>query len=324
LPRDGVLIVGFGGPDCAESVGPFMCNLMGREPSAELLERVQARYERIGGSSPLLEIAQNLADSIAVALASAGEQMPVEVGMRYWEPYIAEAVDALAAAGVERVVMVSLSPYEAEVTHGEYRSAVEEAIAKHPGMRVFDAPLLSALPAFLDLHRQLASEALTELDMPGAPLVFSAHSLPLADVERDDSYVRGLEAAAENVASRLGLDAGARGEILGGIEAFGSASGARPWLVAYQSRGARGGEWLGPDVDDVIAAIGRTDSPAVVVVPLGFATDHMETRYDLDVVARRKAQELGVCFVRSGLPNAHHVLAAGVAHAVLETLASAD
>ncbi|MRR10968.1 hypothetical protein EG835_00390, partial [bacterium] len=127
MPRDGVLIAGFGGPDSPESVGPFMCNLMGREPSPELVELVRARYEQIGGCSPLLEIAQNLADGVAVALAEAGTQMPVEVGMRYWEPYIDEAVDSLASAGVTRVVMVSLSPYEAAVTHGEYRSAVDAA-----------------------------------------------------------------------------------------------------------------------------------------------------------------------------------------------------
>lgn len=312
--------MGFGGPDRPEAVGPFMCNLIGREPSPELVSRVSARYAEIGGCSPLLEIAQNLADGVAVVLASLGRPMPVEVGMRYWEPYIGEAVDTLAAQGVERIAMVSLSPYEAAVTHGEYRAAVDEAVSRHAGMQVADAPLLSELPAFLEAQERAAAEALAGLDHPSAPVVFSAHSLPLADIERDDAYVRGLEAAAAELAQRLGLAPAARGEVLPGIEAFGSASGARPWLVAYQSKGARGGEWLGPDVDDVIDAVAAAGGHAVAVVPLGFATDHMETRYDLDVVARRRAEERGIEFVRSALPNAHHRMAEGIARAVVETL----
>lgn len=320
MPRDGVLIVGFGGPDRPEAVGPFMSNLMGREPSPELVSRVSARYAEIGGCSPLLEIAQNLADGVAVALAELGRPMPVEVGMRYWEPFIGDAVDTLAAQGVERIAMVSLSPYEAEVTHGEYRAAVDEAASRHPRMQVVDAPLLSALPVFLDAQEHAAADALAGLDHPSAPVVFSAHSLPLADIERDDAYVRGLEVAAAEVARRLGLGAASRHEVLPGIEAFGSAEGPRAWLVAYQSKGARGGEWLGPDVDDVIDAVADSGGQAVAVVPLGFATDHMETRYDLDVVARRRAEGRGLGFVRSALPNAHHRMAEGIARAVTEIL----
>lgn len=320
MPGPGVLIVGFGGPDSPESVGPFMQNLMGREPSSELVERVRARYEQIGGSSPLLHTAEDLADAVAIALAASGRQMPVEVGMRYWHPAIPEAVDSLARAGVDRVVMVSLSPYEAVVTHGEYRAAVDAAIADHPGMRAVDAPLLSTLSAFLDLQAEFAREAVAALDMPSAPVVFSAHSLPMSDVAADDSYVRGLETAASEIAARLDLPSGTCSAVLPGIEAFGSAGEGRTWLVAYQSQGARGGEWLGPDLDEVITTIARQGGTGVVVVPLGFATDHMETRYDLDIVARRHAEQAGMAFERSDLPNAHPALAAGIARAVVETL----
>lgn len=317
-----MLIAGFGGPDSPEAVGPFMCNLMGREPSPELVARVCARYEEIGGSSPLLDIARQLADGLAAALEEQGAPMPVAVGMRYWEPYVAEAVDALVAQGVELVVMVSLSPYEAEVTHREYRSALDAALERHPGVHGVDAPLLSAVPAFMELQAGFAQEAIEALGMPSAPVIFSAHSLPMSDVERDPAYVRGLEAAADDVAARLGLPAGERGEVLPGIDAFGSAAGERPWLVAYQSQGARGGEWLGPDVDAVIAAAGNVSAGGVVVVPLGFATDHMETRYDLDVLSRRAAEQAGLAFVRSQLPNAHPALSAGIARAVVETVSA--
>lgn len=299
-----------------------MCNLTGREPSPELTERVRGRYEQIGGCSPLLEIAGELADGVAAALAAAGTPMPVEVGMRYWQPFISDAVDSLVTAGAELIVMVSLSPYEAEVTHGEYRAAVDAAAMGHAGVQVIDAPLLSAIPAFLDLQSAAAAEAMATLDSSSAPLVFSAHSLPVADVERDDSYVRGLEAAADEVASRLGLPVGALTEVLPGVRAHGAVGGARPWLVAYQSQGARGGAWLGPDLDDVIDVAAESGHTGVVVVPLGFATDHMETRYDLDVVARQKADEAGIAFVRSALPNAHATLSEGIARAIQDVVSS--
>lgn len=300
-----------------------MCNLMGREPSPELVARVQARYNEIGGSSPLIGIAQQLAEGVSAALASSGMEMPVEVGMCYWRPSVAEAIDALAGKGVQRVLMVSLSPYKAAVTHGEYRSAMEAAAAPH-GMVVLDAPVLSELPIFVELQLQAAATAMAELGDPSAPVLFTAHSLPCADVEHDDSYVRGLQAAAEAVARGLGLAPASAGSSIPGVEAFGTAEGPHPWLVAYQSRGARGGQWLGPDVEEVIDAVSASGGSGVIVVPLGFATDHMETLYDLDVVARKHAAERGVAFVRSALPNAHPAMAAGIAHAAREMLLTSE
>lgn len=319
MPRDGVLIAGFGGPDSPESVAQFMCNLMGREPSDALVSSVRAKYELIGGCSPLLGIARDLATELAAALAAADMPMPVEVGMRYFAPFIADGVASLVGAGVERVIIVSLSPYEAKVTQGEYRAAVEEALRDHPGTVAIEAPLLAAAPVFADLHAAAAEDALRRLGIPDAPVVFSAHSLPLPDVAEDDSYVRGLERTADAVALRIGLPEGGEGEVLPGLEAYGASGGHRIWLVAYQSKGARGGEWLGPDTDDVIAACAKAGYRGVAVVPLGFATDHMETLYDLDIVARRHAEEAGLAFERSAVPNADRRFAEGIAQLVVET-----
>lgn len=299
-----------------------MRSLMGREPSPELVQRVCARYEEIGGSSPLLAIAQELARGVSAALSQLGSPMPVEVGMRYWKPFVAGAVDALVAQGVDHIVMVSLSPYEAEVTHSEYRAALDAALEQHPGVSSAEAPLLSAVPAFVELQTESARTAIEELGIPSAPVVFSAHSLPLSDIARDPAYIHGLEAAAADVAARLGLAAGSPSEVLPGIEAYGASDDGGTWLVAYQSKGARGGEWLGPDVDEVISAAAEGSMRGIVVVPLGFATDHMETRYDLDVVSRRAAEQAGLAFVRSQLPNAHPAMAEGIAHAVLDTVAA--
>lgn len=318
MPKAGVLITGFGGPDCLEAVGPFMCNLMGREPSDEMVARICARYEAIGGSSPLARIASELATAVHDALAERGHDLPVEVGMRYWDPFVRDAVDRLVARGVTRIVLVTLSPFETQVTHGEYRTALAEALREHPGATTVEAPLLSELPAFVMLHTEAAAATLGEVGAPDAAVVFSAHSLPSADAVADDRYVRGLRTAADTVAVSLGLPAGAEGtEALPGIVAYGTAAGERPWLLAYQSKGVRGGEWLGPDTDDAIAAAAASGRSGVVVVPLGFATDHMETLYDLDVVAAARAGEAGIAYRRSAVPNADPRLAAAIAESVL-------
>ncbi|MGB4593060.1 MAG: ferrochelatase [Coriobacteriia bacterium] len=317
--KAGVLITGFGGPDRLEAVGPFMCNLMGREPSPEVLARICARYERIGGASPLPGIARELGDNVAAALSDAGREVPVAIGMRYTDPSIAEGVQRLADAGADHVVLVTLSPFETQVTHGEYRAALEEALVEHEGMTASEAPLFSDLPAFVALHTAAARVALDSA-APGALLIFSAHSLPMSDAIADSSYVDGLRASADAVAAAAGLPEGAEAEIVPGIVAYGSTAGDRAWALAYQSQGVRGGEWLGPDTDAVIEAAAAAGAPGVVVVPIGFATDHLETLYDLDVVAAERAAAAGVAFVRSAVPNAAPELAHDIASAVIESI----
>ncbi|MHB1340516.1 MAG: ferrochelatase [Coriobacteriia bacterium] len=319
MPTTGVLITGFGGPDCLEAVGPFMCSLMGREPSPELLARVCARYEAIGGASPLPGIARELAGEVGATVADAGHDVAVEVGMRYTDPSIADAVGRLAEVDVRHVVLVTLSPFETQVTHGEYRSALDAALLSHAGMTASEAPLLSDMPAFVDLHVAAATDALLNVG-PDAPVIFSAHSLPVADALADDMYVAGLRAAADAVAAGLGLPGGEVTEVVSGVEAYGSNGGARSWLLAYQSKGARGGQWLGPDIDDVTDAFAGAGASGVVVVPLGFATDHLETLYDLDVVAAGRAASAGIAFVRSAVPNAAPELARDISSAVIESL----
>lgn len=296
-----------------------MCNLMGREPSPEVLARICARYETIGGASPLPGIARELAARVAAALGDAGRDVPVAIGMRYTAPFIAEGVRQLADAGANHVVLVTLSPFETQVTHGEYRAALEEALAAHEGMTASEAPLFSQMPAFVALHTAAARAALDPA-APNAPLIFSAHSLPMSDARADSSYVDGLRAAADAVAWGVGLPRGAEIEVFPGVVAYGSAAGDRTWALAYQSQGVRGGEWLGPDTDAVIETAAREGAPGVVVVPIGFATDHLETLYDLDVVAAGRAEAAGIAFTRSAVPNAAPELANDIASAVIGSI----
>lgn len=324
MAHTGVLLTGFGGPDSLGSVQPFMCNLMGREPSDELVQRTCSKYLAIGGSSPLVEIAVNIADKLVEALSAKGHQIPVAVGMRYWHPYIEDSLRGLKEAGCDRVVVVSLSPFESKVAQGSYREAIKAATDSLGGLEIVEAPLVSELPEYPEYFAGSAATGITDLEPnEGALLVFTAHSLPESDLVDDDPYVAGLERVASEVAGQLGLGKGkpnAGGEMLPGVSAFGSVEPPRAWFLAYQSKGNRPGGWLGPDLDEVIEAIGQSEASAIVVVPIGFMTDHMETLYDLDIVAADKALMTDLEFMRAPVPNDDEKLIEGIAGSIVDLL----
>lgn len=314
--RTGVLVMGFGGPDCLEAVGPFMCNLMGREPSEELVSRVQRRYLAIGGSSPLPEIASALAGKLEGALAEAGHQVPVAVGMRYWDPFIEDGIAHLVASGCSRVILLSLSPFESKVASGAYRESVEAASAAHPELEFVEAPLISELDEFIAFYAGSTAVELMDIEPnEGVVLAFSAHSLPESDLTEDDPYVAGLRATADRLALKLGLKEGhdgAGGLMFEQFRAFGSDEPPRAWYLVFQSKGQRPGAWLGPDLDELIEALADTPATGLVVVPIGFATDHMETLYDLDIVSAGNALDRDLVFARAQVPNDHDTIVAGL------------
>jgi protoporphyrin/coproporphyrin ferrochelatase len=329
MQRTGVLLTAFGGPGDLDEIAPFMCSLMGREPSEGALTEARRKYLTIGGGSPLPGMAERVAVQLERALsdvpaaqesedegpsflghvkrlqrAADGVKVPVAVGMLHSEPTIARAVASLAEGGVRRIVSLSLSPFEAAATTGAYRSAVQAAVAAHEGLTVVEAADYRRSDAYLSVLAQELDVAMRdELVRPTKPVVvFTAHSLPVADVDADPSYVEQLRETASAVAERSGLGGADGFAALPGVEAFGG-HGASPWLLAFQSKGRRGGDWVGPDLDDVIDAAAAQGFGSVVVSPIGFALDHMETLYDLDVCAADRALSAGIEFVRAVAPN---------------------
>lgn len=324
MAKTGVLLTGFGGPDSLEAVAPFMCNLMGREPSSELVDRVCQRYLAIGGSSPLVEISMDIATKLHETLAENGKSMPVAVGMAYWQPFIRDALAELKATGCERVVVVSLSPFESKVAHGAYRAAIDSAVAELGGLEIVEAPLVGDHAAYGDFYAGSTATAIMEVEPnEGAVVIFTAHSLPVADLVDDDPYVVGLKRVANEVAGLLGLEKGADAAseaMLEGVSAYGSAAAPRAWFLAFQSKGNRPGEWLGPDLDQVIDAAAKTEISAVVVVPIGFLTDHLETLYDLDIDAAGRAFDVGLEFVRAPVPGDDEGVIKAIADSIIKLL----
>jgi ferrochelatase len=320
VSRTGVLLLGFGGPETIEDVRPFMCSLMGREPSDELVEAVCERYAAIGGGSPLPSIAESIAAGVEDRLEERGREVPVRVGMRYAAPFIADSVEELMAMGCERIVTCSLSPFESKAASGAYREAIEAVAAEHGHLEIIESPLLSESPEFVDFYAASTLAALSSLaSADGAVVAFTAHSLPVADLVENDPYVAGLKTVAQAVAARLGMGvghAGTDGLTHGDFAAFGSSADPRPWCLVFQSKGARPGGWLGPELDELIAATAASEYPALVVAPIGFATDHMETLYDIDIAAAGAAADAGLEFARAKVPNDDSLMLDAIAKVV--------
>ncbi len=168
--RTGVLLTGFGGPDCLEAVGPFMTSLMQREPSPEMLERAQAKYEAIGGCSPLTPIAEEIAAALETdVVCRRVMSVPVRVGMRYWAPYIENAMADLVEAGCDRVVMTSLSPFESKVACGAYREAAAAVAEEIDLTGVCETPSLHTAPEFRAFLGEACRRALETSEADEAP-----------------------------------------------------------------------------------------------------------------------------------------------------------
>ncbi|MRS11600.1 MAG: ferrochelatase [Actinobacteria bacterium] len=304
--RTGVLLMAFGGPDSLESVGPFMARFMGCDPSPEAVAAARRKYAAIGGASPLPAVAAEVAAALEAHLVRRGHDVVVRAGMRYWEPSISSALRELREQGAARVVTASLSAFESRVTCEAFRSCALEAADGLEINDVREAPALHRARQYRDFFGYACAHALEHMNAERPLVVMTAHSLPVSDLVEDDPYPAGLREVADAVAAIAGLAEGAEfdgDERLPGIAAFGSPGGVAPWLLAYQSKGARPGAWLGPDLAEVTDAAAAADFNGLVVVPIGFAVDHMETLWDLDIEAAGHAGEAGIEFLRTAVPN---------------------
>lgn len=301
---DGILIVGYGAPQNLDEVRSFMTSLMGREPSDELMERTVERYRLIGGGSPLVPMAQSIASKLEDALSDA----VVEIGMLHTEPSIEEGMGRLVEMGADRIVAISLSPFYSTASNGKSFAAVGRAAENHPGVEVILAPEIGEFTGFAMSHARAIEEALDAADVLAEDVVlaFTSHSVPMEDYEAGDFvYEEGIRRVVDALAEALCFaPADDTGFPVGDDRAHGALSLPRPWGVVYHSQGARGGAWLGPKLGEFMAEAAERGAGAIVVCPIGFSTDHMETLYDLDVAAAQKARDLGLGFVRSAAPNA--------------------
>jgi ferrochelatase len=300
---DAVLLLAFGGPTRPEEVRPFLANVTrGRNVPAERLEEVARHYAAIGARSPLNDITFRQARKLEAALAASGFALPVHVGMRNWEPYLADTLARMAAGGVGQAVGVILAPHASEASRERYLDEVEAARAalgpRAPALRW--VPAWHTHPLFVTAVADATVAALVTIPASrraGAAVVFTAHSIPVAMAARAP-YVAELTASANAVAERLARTG---------------------WRIAYQSRsGSPAERWLEPDVEEALRAVADEGARDAVIVPIGFVSDHVEVLYDLDVEARAAATALGLGFARASTVNDHPLFIRMLAELVAE------
>ncbi|MHB1126111.1 MAG: ferrochelatase [Bacillota bacterium] len=282
----GVMLMAFGGPDTPEAIEPFLTNLMGgRKPPLPVLEKVKERYNLIGGKSPLLEITRRQARALEELLHREGMEIRVDVGMRYWHPYISETLAAMAKAGVEQVLALSLSPHYSRVSTGAYAAEIARFVEGRETPQVHKAGPLYDHPLFIEALAQKVRQGLNcfpEEERKGVQVIFSAHSLPLNHIEEGDPYVTQVEATVSGLLKLIGPVS---------------------WHLAYQSRGGGSGEWLEPEVGDILQGVAAGGHRNVLLAPIGFVAEHIETLFDIDLAYKQQAKDLGLNFVRAGALN---------------------
>jgi ferrochelatase len=288
--RIGVVLFQLGGPDTLEAIEPFLFNLfcdpdiidfpfarIGRKPLAKLISTTRARkvqhhYATIGGGSPIRRFTEQQARALQLKLAESGMDAHCFVAMRYWHPFTAQAIKQLRAAHCDEVVLLPLYPHYSSTTTGsslnEWRRQFRDDIPVHRIGTFYGHELyLQALVEKID-------EALARFANPECPeIVFSAHSVPVAVIEKGDPYQRQIEETVELLMQRGG------------------------WLnhyrLCYQSK-VGASRWLQPSLHAALREIAGDKNREVCIVPISFVSDHVETLGEIDHEAREEAAHLGI------------------------------
>jgi protoporphyrin/coproporphyrin ferrochelatase len=270
-----VVLMAYGSPDRLADVPDYYADIRGGRPIApEHLEDLVARYRALGvgdgdSPSPLNAITEETRAALEASL-----ELPVFTGMRHWAPRIAEAVDAALDRDVDLLVGLVLAPHYSALSIGKYQALFDEAVAGRVENRFVER--WGDDPAFVSLIA-------ARVEGTDAHVVFTAHSLPARILDMGDPYRNELLETSTLVARHAGLE---------------------DWTFSFQSESPTGEPWLGPDILDHLEALHRRGISDVLVCPIGFVSDHLEIKWDIDHEAREKAAELGMHLDRIAMPNA--------------------
>jgi ferrochelatase len=278
----GVLAMSYGTPSGLDDVEAYYTHIRrGRPPTPEQLADLRARYEAIGGTSPLAARTAAQVAGLQTALDSTEPgRFRVFSASKHAAPSIEDGVAAMVEAGVADAVALVLAPHYSALSVGQYFERVAAAVDDAFGVTYVRDWHLE--PVLVDLLAERVTEALGRFpEGTSVETVVTAHSLPARVLEGDDPYPRQLEETASAVAEAAALPDGT-------------------WRTAWQSAGRTPEPWLGPDVLDVIR---ETKADGILVCPAGFVSDHLEILYDLDIQARGVADEAGVRFERTASLN---------------------
>ncbi|HET9084513.1 MAG TPA: ferrochelatase [Candidatus Limnocylindrales bacterium] len=304
MTDNGVLLMTYGSPASLErsDIAAYLGRVRGgREAEPDLVDEFTRRYRVIGGS-PLIDITMRQAAALERSLG-----WPVEVGMRFSAPSIDAGLSSLDARGVRHVAAIVLSPQFSPLLMGGYERAIAAAVSQldagAPAVTVAGAWHLE--PAFIEALGRRVREGLAALADDGSvPVLFTAHSLPRRVADQEPEYLDQLRETATLVGARAGL------------------SDTR-WRFCWQSAGHEPGEWMTPDFADLMPLLAREGHRSVLVAPVQFLADHLETLYDVDVGAREQADGVGLGFARISSLNDDPGFVAALAAVAVRTVENA-
>ena len=328
---DAILLASFGGPEGQDDVIPFLRNVTrGRGIPEERLEEVAHHYRAFGGVSPINDQNRELKAALEAELARRGVDLPVLWGNRNWDPYLKDALVEADARGFRKLIAIGTSAYSSYSSCRQYREDYAQALSDtglegtieidkvrqffdHPG---FVEPFIEGLRAGMS---QIEARGISPAE---THVLFSTHSIPSSDAAKSGPASRGFGEggayAAQHLAVAEVVMAAATRPTASDPEALPDA-GAPGHSLVYQSRsGPPSMPWLEPDVNDAIRELAGNGIRAVVIVPLGFISDHMEVKWDLDTEAMETAEEVGVFAVRVPTPGVHAAFVSGLVDLVLE------
>ena len=297
-----VVLMAYGTPRSREEILPYYTDIRrGRPPTEELLAELTARYEAIGGLSPLAALTEGQRDAIQRALDSlAPGRFAVTLGLKHAHPMIEEAVSLVADGGTEKIIGLVLAPHYSSYSIGQYVGRARSAAEPH-GIEVVGIDSWAVEPAFVEF---LANDMRNRLaKMPTkTKVLFTAHSLPQRIIDGGDPYPHELRATAEAVAAAVGL------------------TEHEQWSIAWQSAGRTPEPWIGPDILEAVDQLAASDNrpDGVLVCACGFVADHLEVLYDLDIEAKKHAESRGFAFDRTACVNDDAGVMTALARRVIE------
>lgn len=324
MGRVGVLLLNLGGPDKLDDVGPFLFNLFSdpeiirlpfpwlQKPLAWFIasrrtKTSQENYKQIGGGSPLRQITEAQGEALKQELQALGEDAQIYVGMRYWHPYTEEAIASLTRDKLEKLVILPLYPQFSISTSGSSFRLLEQLWKTDPKLQKIEYTVIPSWykqPGYLKAMAELIAQELDQLPNPSqAHIFFSAHGVPKSYVEEaGDPYQQEIEECTELIMRTLN----------------------RPnaYTLAYQSR-VGPVEWLQPYTEDAIKDLGSKGVETLVVVPISFVSEHIETLQEIDIEYRELAEESGIHnFRRVPALNTHPTFVRALADLVVNALKS--
>jgi ferrochelatase len=300
----GVLLMAYGAAGSLDEIEPYLMDIRGGRPtSPQLVEEVKHRYQLMGGKSPLLEITKQQAGALEKVLNQDRPRFKTYIGMRHWHPYIKDTVAAMAADGLREMVALCLTPYYSKLSVGAYFQKLDDAVtAAGAPFKIRRIDSWNDHPRLIEAIAEKIARALERFPSDirkKVPLLFSAHSLPERILAERDPYPQELHETIELVMKKIGP---------------------YTWRFAYQSKGRTPEPWLGPDAADVIHELHAQGHRHLLMAPIGFISDHMETLYDVDVMYREQCRSKGIQLERAESLNASPAFIETLAAVVRENL----